>query len=96
MKCFSKDYSAIYDFLYTKKNYNKETKILKKILKKYLPQSKSLLDLGCGTGQYSNLMTKLQLNICEKENLTDYIGNTKISNLVKDLETLNQKYGLYI
>ena len=63
MKCFSKDYSAIYDFLYTKKNYTKETKLLKKILKKYLPQSKSLLDLGCGTGQYSNLMTKLQLNI---------------------------------
>ena len=32
----------------------------------------------------------------ETENLTDYIGNTKISNLVKDLETLNEKYGLYI
>ena len=47
-------------------------------------------------GKSKKYNTKLQLNICEKENLTDYIGNTKISNLVKDLETLNQKYCLYI
>ena len=47
-------------------------------------------------GKSKKYNTKLQLNICEKENLTDYIGNTKISNLVKDLETLNEKHGLYI
>ena len=63
MKCFDKDYSKIYDFLYTKKNYTKETNLIKKILRKYLPNSKSLLDLGCGTGQYSNLMTKLKLDV---------------------------------
>ena len=63
MKCFDKNYSAIYDFLYTQKNYIRETNLIKKILKKYFPNSKSLLDLGCGTGQYSNLMTKLNLNV---------------------------------
>ena len=63
MKCFDKDYSKIYDFLYTQKDYTKETNLIKKILKRYLPKSKSLLDLGCGTGQYSNLMTKFKLNV---------------------------------
>ena len=63
MKCFDKEYSKIYDFLYTRKNYTKETYLIKKILKKHLPNSKSLLDLGCGTGQYSNLMTKLKLKV---------------------------------
>ena len=47
MKCFDKDYSKIYDFLYTNKDYTKETNLIKTILKKYLPKSKSLLDLGC-------------------------------------------------
>ena len=62
MKCFDKNYSAIYDFLYTQKLYQRN-EFNKKILKKYFPNSKSLLDLGCGTGQYSNLMTKLNLNV---------------------------------
>ena len=47
-------------------------------------------------GKSKKYNTELQLNMSETENLTDYIGNTKISNLVKDLETLNEKYGLYI
>ena len=63
MKCFDKDYSKIYDFLYTNKDYTKETNLIKIILKKYLPNSKSLLDLGCGTGLYSNLITKLNFNV---------------------------------
>ena len=39
MKCFDKDYSKIYDFLYTNKDYTK-TNLFKIILKKYLPNSK--------------------------------------------------------
>ena len=33
MKCFDKDYSKIYDFLYTNKDYTKETNLIKIILK---------------------------------------------------------------
>jgi ubiquinone/menaquinone biosynthesis C-methylase UbiE len=77
MKCFNKDYSAIYDFLYTKKNYAKESKLIKKILKKYLPHSKFLLDLGCGTGQYSHLMTKLKLNVVGVDRSINMLNNAK-------------------
>ena len=41
---FDKDYSKIYDFLYTQKDYTKETNLIKNF-KRYLPKSKSLLDL---------------------------------------------------
>ena len=63
MNCFKKDYSEYYDYLYIKKNYHKEFVLIKKIIKKYLKNPKQLMDLGCGTGKYSNLMTKLDLNV---------------------------------
>ena len=57
MLCFNKDYSKFYDLLYKNKNYSKEFLFIKKILKKYLRKPKTLMDLGCGTGEYSKLMT---------------------------------------
>jgi len=63
MNCFSKEYANLYDLIYKKKNYKKEFFFIKKIINKYLIRSKSILDLGCGTGNYSNLMTKLGLDV---------------------------------
>lgn len=63
MQCFEKEYSNIYDFLYTQKNYIKEFLLIKKIIKDNLSKPSSLIDLGCGTGKYSNLLTKLKLNV---------------------------------
>lgn len=63
MQCFEKEYSNIYDFLYTQKNYIKEFLLIKKIIKDNLSKPSSLIDLGCGTGKYSNLLTKLKLDV---------------------------------
>ena len=63
MNCFSSAYSNLYDLIYKKKNYAKEFFFIKKIINKYLEEPKSILDLGCGTGNYSNLMTKLGLEV---------------------------------
>ncbi len=99
MKCFDKEYSKIYDFLYAKKNYSKETNLIKKILNKHLPNSKSLLDLGCGTGQYSNLMTKLKLNVIGVDRSSNmlsiakkkYRKNKRLSFIKSNIQSLNLK-----
>ena len=99
MKCFDKNYAVIYDFLYTKKNYIKEFLLIKKIIKKNLFKPTHLLDLGCGTGQYSNLMTKLNLkvtgvdrsnnmlNIAKKK----YKKNKKLNFIKSEIEKINIK-----
>jgi len=104
MKCFDKDYSKIYDFLYTNKDYTKETNLIKKILKKYLPNSKSLLDLGCGTGLYSNLMTKFNFNVVGVDRSSNmlniakhkYKKNKKLSFIKSSIENirLNKKFDI--
>ena len=52
MNVFNK-YAEYYDLLYSDKNYTKETDFIVKILKKYCPSAKHLLELGCGTGRHS-------------------------------------------
>ena len=97
MKCFDKEYSIIYDFLYTKKNYIKEFLLIKKIIKKYLSKPSALLDLGCGTGQYSNLMTKLKLNVVGVDRSSDMLKvakkkfnkNKKLSFAKFEIEKIN-------
>lgn len=61
--CFSKYYSEVYNLLYEGKNYKKEFYTIKKIIRKYHKKPKNLLDLGCGTGSYSKLMTELELKV---------------------------------
>lgn len=63
MYCFDKNYSHFYDLLYKEKKYSKEFSIIKKVIKKYLNNPKTLMDLGCGTGNYSKLMTNLGMEV---------------------------------
>ena len=99
MYCFSKDYSNLYNLLYKNKNYNKEFLFIKKILRKFLSNPKTLVDLGCGTGEYSKLMTNLglevigvdkskhMLNIARKK----YKKNKKLKFVHSDIKNLNIK-----
>lgn len=97
IKCFGKEYSKIYDLLYINKNYDKETNLIKKIFKKYLLKSKSLLDLGCGTGKYSNLMTKLKLDVVGVDRSSHmlnvakkkYKKNKKLSFIKSSIQNMN-------
>ena len=99
MKCFNKEYSRIYDSLYLKKNYKKEFNLIKKILKKYFLHYRSLLDLGCGTGEYSNLMTKLGLKVVGVDRSNEmlkiarskYVNNRNLFFVKSEIEKLNLK-----
>lgn len=99
MANFTEKYSLYYDIIYAKKNYIKETKLIKKIIKKYSPKSKDLLDMGCGTGKYSYLLTKQGFEVTgidkskhmikiAKENFRE---NKKLNFLNLDLLHFNSK-----
>ena len=99
MASFKKDYSKIYDLLYVNKDYKKEYSIIKGLIKKYLKEPKQLIDIGCGTGKYSNLLTKMGLDVVGldkssfmiKEAKNKYKRNKRLSFIKSDLKTLNTK-----
>ena len=58
-----KEYSNYYDLIYKDKNYSEEAGYIDKLIKKYNPGSKSILDLGCGTGTHDNLLAKFGYDV---------------------------------
>lgn len=51
---FGKDYSTSYDLLYEEKDYDSECDLLERIIKKHCTSKvRSILDLGCGTGNHT-------------------------------------------
>ncbi len=45
-------YAQYYDLLYSTKNYKAEVDYVDNLIRKYSPQTKTILDLGCGTGSH--------------------------------------------
>ena len=62
MSIFS-DYAKYYDLLNQGKDYSKEVDYIDSIIKQYKPSSKSILDLGCGTGMHAIHFAKRGYNI---------------------------------
>ena len=99
MDSFKKNYSEFYDTLYLKKNYKREFNLIKNLIRKYLKEPKSLLDLGCGTGKYSYLLTKLNLKVVGLDRSRfmikiakkKFYKNKKISFINSDLRNFKTK-----
>lgn len=51
-------YSQYYDLLYKDKNYTQETEYLHSLILKFNPDSKYLLELGCGTGIHASMLAE--------------------------------------
>jgi SAM-dependent methyltransferase len=59
MSVFTEIYSSQYDNLYQKKNYHAECDLIEQAIKRYAKKSlKTLLDVGCGTGNHSIELSK--------------------------------------
>ncbi len=50
-------YSRYYDLLYDDKNYQAETDYVDSLIKEYNPNTKTILELGCGTGKHAQLLS---------------------------------------
>ncbi|MCF6147394.1 MAG: class I SAM-dependent methyltransferase [Candidatus Kuenenia sp.] len=72
MKVFDK-YSDYYDILYNDKDYASEGNFIDSIIKKYRPNAKSILNLGCGTGNHDFLLAQKGYEItgidCSESNI---------------------------
>jgi SAM-dependent methyltransferase len=62
MKVFDA-YSDYYDLLYQDKNYSKEVDYIDALIKQYSPATKTILELGSGTGLHACLLAKLGYTI---------------------------------
>jgi SAM-dependent methyltransferase len=52
------DYARYYDLLYRDKDYIGEAKFIHDLIQTHAPESKNILELGCGTGNHATLLAK--------------------------------------
>ena len=101
---FKEDYSELYDIFYLNKNYNEElNKILDITNKVSKNKIKNILELGCGTGNYTELLLKQgysvhgvdlsedMLKLAEKKLTSKNFNFSLIKSNVKDFQ-LNKKF----
>lgn len=84
-----KEYSNYYDLIYKDKNYPEEAGYINKLIKKYNPGSKSILDLGCGTGIHANLLAEFGYDISGVDSSTEMLqiaSSQKKENLKNNVE----------
>jgi len=56
MSQFGNLYSQYYDLLYSDKDYIAEVKYINKLIKQNSKDTKTILDMGCGTGKHAELL----------------------------------------
>jgi len=80
---YSDTFCRFYDLIYKEKNYEGESRYIKDRIDKFHPDIKRVLELGCGTGNYSEILSQYGWNITGIEKSPDMIvqfQKKKISN----------------
>lgn len=88
-------YSQYYDLLYEDKDYLAEVEYVDQLIKAYKPNSKSILELGAGTGKHAFLLVEKGYQILGVERSADMVAiankeqNENVSFDVADITNFN-------
>lgn len=52
------EYAQYYDLLYSTKDYEGEAQYIDEVIKKYINNADTILDLGCGTGKHAKILAR--------------------------------------
>jgi SAM-dependent methyltransferase len=74
------EYSKYYDLLYKDKNYDQESQFIIDIIKRYAPDSKTILNLGCGTGEHDRRIALQGYNLTGVDLSSDMVAIAKLKN----------------
>lgn len=57
------DYSKYYDLLNQSKNYQDECRFVQTVIETYCPKARSILNIGCGTGEHDRYFNKMGYSV---------------------------------
>ena len=78
------NYARYYNLLYQDKDYAAEAQFIHQLLKTHAPATKSILELGCGTGKHAALLAELEYEVYGVDLSADMLEQAE-----KRLPTLN-------
>jgi SAM-dependent methyltransferase len=70
---FLKSYSHYFDLLYKDKSYSRDVDFMVQVLQTYVPKTRSILDLGCGTGAHAYLLAEQGFEVFGIDSSADMI-----------------------
>jgi SAM-dependent methyltransferase len=81
------NYARYYNLLYRDKEYVGEAKFIAQLLKNYAPNTQSILELGCGTGNHALLLAKEGYQVHGVDFSQEMLqqANTRISQISQEL-----------
>lgn len=77
-------YAQYYDLLYQDKNYAAEAEYVHRLLKQHNSSTKTLLNLGCGTGKHDYALARLGYHITGVD-LSAEMANQAVNNIPGDI-----------
>jgi SAM-dependent methyltransferase len=83
-----KNYSRYYNLIYKDKDYKGEANYVMSLLRKYSPHSRTLLDLGCGTGKHEIYFVKNNFKVTGVEISGEMIDIAKQELMIENFEIL--------
>lgn len=79
MSVFDSSYAAAYDLLYRDKDYADEAKFVSELARRHLPEAKTLLDLGAGTGRHDLEFAALGYEVTGVERSAEMLEKARAS-----------------